>query len=204
MRHPTMCHPSERHPQRLSERRSLETTLWETPWRTIVLFGLLALLVAPGICLAQHDNYEVGLALGLGGSTDDEPDTGLDNFSWQASFAMKIDSKTQWGARLGQLELDTDDAGASGGDLSYVTLSGEYLFPEGFYESGVYLGLGFYDFSGDVSGADDSGVGLVLGVTGDFRLTERLGLSVELSGHGVDLEGLDFLLMGHVGLAYRF
>jgi hypothetical protein len=41
-------------------------------------------------------------------------------------------------------------------------------------------------------------------VTGDFRLTDRFSIVIELSGHYTDLDAADLLAMGHAGVAFRF
>ncbi len=172
--------------------------------RLVILLGLLALTLWPASGQAQsHFPYTVGLMAGLGGSTESDPDTGFGNTSWQAQFAMKIDLNTQWGVRLGQLDLDAD-GDLFDGELGYLTLAGEYLFSERFYKSGVYLGLGLYDFDGARALEDDSSLGAVLGVTGDFELTARFSVLAELSVHYTDLDHSQFFLMGHVGVGYRF
>ena len=163
------------------------------------LFVLLALALVPATGLAQNPyTYTVGLAAGLGGSPEDQPDVGLDNFGWQALFAMKIDTSTQWGVRVGELALD---GGGFDADLRYATVAGEYFFADRVLDSGLYLGLGFYDL--DAFGGD-TGLGAVLGVTGDVDLTERLRLMLELSGHYADLDVTQFFAMAHVGVGYRF
>ena len=166
--------------------------------------GLLVLALLPASSQAQSFKpYTVGLMAGVGGSTESEPDTGLGNFNWQAMFAMKLDLNTLWGVRVGQLDLESD-ADLLDGDLTYLTLVGEYLFADRFYESGLYLGLGLYDFDGGPVWGNDSALGAVLGVTGDFELTERFSLLAEVSVHYADLDHTQFFLMGHVGVGYHF
>ena len=176
----------------------------QTRHRLVPLLGLLVLALWPASSLAQSFHpYTVGLMAGIGGSTESDPDTGLDNFSWQALFAMKLDLNTLWGVRLGQLDLESD-ADLPDGELSYLTLAGEYLFADRFYDSGIYLGLGFYDFDGGSVLGDDSSLGAVLGVTGDFELTDRFSLLLELSAHYADLDQAQFFLIGHVGVGFHF
>jgi len=170
------------------------------PRLTTPLFALLALALVPAAGLAQSAyTYTVGLQAGLGGSIEDQPDVGLDNFGWQALFSMKIDNSTQWGVRVGELALD---GGGFDADLRYLTAAGEYLFADRLLDSGLYIGLGFYDL--DAFGAGDTALGVVLGVTGDVHLTERFSLLLELSGHYADLDAVQFFAMAHVGLGYRF
>ncbi|MCP4656740.1 MAG: hypothetical protein GY856_15110 [bacterium] len=172
---------------------------------TVAILVALALGLVPGSSFAQSRYpYTVGLMGGLGGATDANPDTGLDNVGWQALFAMDIDVRTLFSVRAGQLDLETDAGELYDGELSYVTLSGEYRMTAGFYESGLFLGLGYYNRGGAPLGPDDSALGLTLGSTGDFRLSDRFSLLVELAGHYADLDQAQFFLHGHVGVAFHF
>ena len=76
-------------------------------------------------------------------------------------------------------------------DLTYATVGGEYLFNEGYYTSGVYLGLGWYGLDGgELAESDSEGsIGLALGLTGDFAITKRFSILVELSGHYTEPRG---------------
>ncbi len=172
----------------------------------IAVLILAAAVLWPAAAVAQPvGNYTVGLMVGLGGSADNDPDTGLDNFSWQGLFEMDLEAQTRFAARLGQIDLEVDEAdGQLDGELTYLTVAGQYSFPAGYYESGLYLGLGLYDFSGAALAEDDTGLGVVFGVTGDFPIRERFGVRVELSGHWADLDYADFFAIGHVGVSYRF
>ncbi len=171
----------------------------------VTILVVLALGFLPGSSLAQSRYpYIVGLMGGLGGATDANPDTDLDNVGWQALFAMDIDVRTLFSVRVGQLDLETDAGELFDSELNYVTLSGEYRMTAGFYESGLFLGLGYYDRGGAPLLPDDSAIGLTLGTSGDFRLTDRFSLLIELAGHYADLEQAQFFLHGHVGVAFHF
>ena len=173
----------------------------------VAILAVAALTVVPATVSAQPARtFTLGLQGSIGGFTDAEPDTGFDNLGLQAFFFMEIDHATLFGVRLGQLQLEADDAFGDlyDSDLSYLTLAGEYRFPEAFYESGLYLGLGFYSLDGGPVIEDDTGLGLNLGATGTFRLTDRLSLVVDLSAHYADLDRAQFLFMGNVGLGFSF
>ncbi len=168
----------------------------------LAAFLLLALLPAAASA-QQPSTYAVGLSLGLGGASGSERSTGYDNLGFQAFFSVEIQSRTRFVTRLGQLGLDSKDSTVDA-DLTYLTLAGEYAFNAGSYESGLFLGLGFYDLSSNFGGGDDSALGLTLGTNGDFRLTDHLSLNVELSAHWADLDDAEFFIMGHAGVAYHF
>ena len=166
------------------------------------LATLLTLGLLPAASSAQQPStHVVGLAVGLGGATGSDPSTGYDNFGFQAFFSMEVQNRTRFVTRLGRLALESKDSTVDA-DLTYLTLAGEYSFNAGSYDSGLFLGLGFYDLSADFD--DDSAVGLTFGTNGDFRLTQRLSLNVELSGHWADLDYAQFFVMAHAGIAYHF
>ncbi len=178
------------------------------PSRSLLTYSLAVLVLAglPSVAQAQdYFNFSLGLMATLGGTTDAEPDPGIDNFGFQAVFGYQIDRHTLFKARLGQLDLETDEGnGLYDTELSYVTLGGEYLINSGSYESGLFIGLGFYDLDAAPLIEDESSLGLALGTSGAFRLQDRLDLVVEFSIHYADLDYAQFFLMGHAGLAYRF
>lgn len=154
--------------------------------------------------------FTIGALGGFGGSLDADPGDDLDNTALQLNLALVIEPKTHFGLRLGRLDLDVDDSfeGLTGADLTYLTAAGEYRFEHGYYESGIYAGLGAYRLEGrrlfDGGDEEDTSFGVVLGITGEFDLTRRLGLLVEISGHWADLEPAQLYLLGHLGLAFHF
>lgn len=176
------------------------------------LFLVVALLGLPTAASAQQNElytFTVGVLGGLGGSIDAEPGDSLSNTGLQLNLTMVTESQTHVGFRLGQLALDDDEVFGSltDADLSYVTLGGEYRFSEGFYESGIYIGLGGYRLEGtSFSGQDeqDTAIGLTIGLTGEFPINQWLGVLVELSGHYADLEEAQIFAMGHAGVAIHF
>lgn len=178
--------------------------------KRLVIPSILALLVLwslPAVSRAQNPStYTVGLAAGIGGSTDAEPDTEYDDFGFQLLFALETDVQTEFVVRLGQMDFDAKDdpAGQFDTELTYLTLAGEYKFAASFYESGLFLGLGLYDLSGDGVVEDDSGLGATVGATGNFRLTDRLSFILEFSGHYADVDYAQIFIMGHAGVAYHF
>lgn len=170
---------------------------------------IAALLLLPGAARAQElYTFTAGLLGGIGGSFDVEPGDDLGNTGFQLNLTMVTEPRTHVGFRLGQLSLDSEDrfGSLSEAELSYVTVAGEYRFPQGYYESGLYIGLGGYRLEGSRGGRDeqDTAVGLNLGVTGEFEVTQWLGVLVELSGHYADLDDAQFFGMGHAGLAIHF
>ncbi|HWM94551.1 MAG TPA: hypothetical protein VN493_27600 [Thermoanaerobaculia bacterium] len=173
------------------------------------LFLLAALLLLPGAARAQElYTFSAGLLGGIGGSVDAEPGDDLGNTGFQLNLTMVTEPRTHVGFRLGQLGLDSEDffGSLSDAELSYVTVAGEYRFPQSYYESGLYIGLGGYRLEGNRFGGDetDTAVGLTLGVTGEFRVTQWLGVLVELSGHYADLDEAQFFGMGHGGISIHF
>lgn len=167
------------------------------------LSALLLLGLLPAASSAQQGNHAAGLALGIGGASSADPSTDYGNLGFQAFFSMEVQAGTLFVVRLGRLGLESRDS-AVDADLTYLTLAGEYLFHAGAYQSGLFLGVGAYDFSASRGFGDESALGVTLGTTGDFRLTDRLSLRIEFSGHYADLDYAQFFLMGHAGVAYHF
>jgi hypothetical protein len=149
---------------------------------------------------------------GVGGSVDVKPGSrSYSNASWQVEGLVVTETHTLLGVRAGHLALggkDTLFGSRTGADLSYVTIAGQYMFQESYYDSGVYLGLGGYRLGGNdaVTGASASKTvaGGVLGFTGDFRATRRISVVVELSGHYIDIRNAHIFAMAHGGLAFHF
>ncbi len=170
---------------------------------------LAALLLLPGAARAQEMyTFTAGLLGGIGGSLDAEPGDDLGNTGFQLNLTMVTEPRTHVGFRLGQLSLDGEERFGSltEAELSYVTVAGEYRFPQSYYESGLYIGLGGYRLEGSRGSQDeqDTAIGLNLGVTGEFRVTQWLGVLIELSGHYADLDEAQFFALGHAGLAIHF
>lgn len=170
---------------------------------------LVALLLLPGAARAQEPyTFTVGLLGGLGGSLDADPGDDLGNTGYQLNLAMITEPRTHVGFRLGNLALDSEESFGSltDAELSYITVAGEYRFPESYYESGIFAGLGGYRLEGTRGGQDqsDTALGLTVGVTGEFRVTRWLAVLVELSGHYADFDEAQFFAMGHGGVAVHF
>jgi hypothetical protein len=175
-----------------------------------ILLAVLALAL-PGAAHAQESyTFTVGAFGGLGGSVDADVGDSLDNTGFQLDFGMVIEPKNHLVLRLGQLSLDSDGRfeDLTDADLTYATIGGEYKYRHAYYDSGIYLALGGYRVEGkdffDGESRDDTGVGLALGVTGDFPITRWLSIQVEISGHYADLEGASVFVMGHGGVAAHF
>jgi hypothetical protein len=168
---------------------------------------LLAAIAGPASAQDDHP-FRASLFLGIGGAYDVEPDDDLDHTGYQLGFSWESDWEIMVGVRYGELAWDDDEqlGARTGSDLSYLTIAGEYLFNEGYYQSGLYLGLGWYQLDEDAVAeiSSDSAIGLALGLTGDFGLTRRFSILVDVSGHYTDLDDVDILLMGHAGVGYRF
>ncbi|MEM9594438.1 MAG: hypothetical protein AAGD06_09250 [Acidobacteriota bacterium] len=165
-----------------------------------VIALLLCTLTLPASA-AAGDDFTIALMGGTGGSPDSD---GFGNTSVQALFAMDLAVRTRFVLRAGQMDLDLEQGDFTRGfDLTYVTASTEYQMPSSFYESGLFIGIGFYDLEPDF-GEGENAVGLNLGVTGDFTLTDRWSILAEFSAHWADLDAENFFFLGHVGVAFHF
>ena len=186
------------------------------------LLVVLALLLLPGSSSAQTGSrYTAGLLAGFGGTTATEPasvtvdETFLtgDQFDLglQLVFNTEMRRGTLFGVRVGQMDVEIDNVGSPlafldpvDTELTYATLSGEYPLSAGHYQSGLFFGLGYYGVDGKEFFDDDTGLGLTVGTTGDFRITDRWSVLVEFSGHYADLDYAQFFIMGHVGVGIHF
>ncbi len=180
----------------------------------------LILCCLPGSSAAQSSNrYSAGLMLGYGGATASEPSSAIvddvylldDQFDlgYQLLFNMEVRRGVLFGVRVGQLDVEVANNAVAFGtpvesDLTYLTLSGEYRFTAGAYQSGLFLGVGYYAVDGQSFFDDDTGLGFTVGSAGDFRINDRWSILVELSGHYADLDSSQFFIMGHGGLAFHF
>lgn len=179
----------------------------------LALLAMLTTLALPAAAAAQDlYNWSVGVLGGIGGSVDVKPGSrDFSNGSWQIEGLVLTEPRTFLALRFGNLGLggkDTLFGSRIGADLSYVTLSGQYMFEESYYDSGVYIGLGAYRLGGNdaVTGASASKTvaGGVLGLTGDFKASKRFSVVAEISGHYIDIRDAHIYAMGHLGLAYHF
>jgi len=178
-----------------------------------LLFATAMVLGLPGGAAAQDIyNWTVGLMGGIGGSADVKPGSrNFGNGSYQLEGLALTEPRTVLGLRVGHLALGGNDTlfgSRVGADLSYLTLAGQYMYEESYYDSGVYLGIGGYRLGGRdaVSGLSTSktAIGGVLGLTGEFRTTRHIGILVELSAHYIDVRNSHIFGMAHGGLAFHF
>ncbi len=180
--------------------------IWLAP--VALLAGLLAL---PGAASAQDDRYSfhASASLGIGGSLDANPDPGFDGESFQLGFSWVTQPRTRVGIRVGQLDFGAEEQleNLLGAELSWVNISGEYRYWDRFYESGIFVGLGLYDMDGlalDGSDGSDEAIGIVVGVTGDFPITQHFSAQIELAGHWAELDGTQLFGTLHGGVSYSF
>lgn len=179
--------------------------------RLVFVAALLALAALPGRAQAQElYTFTVAGLGGVGGSIDADPGDDLGNPSLQVNFAIITEPKTHLVFRLGRVDLDIDEGFGilDNAELTYLTAAGEYRYYQSFYQSGIYLGLGAYRLEGTdfftLRDEEETAIGAVLGLTGEFEINRHLGVLVEVSGHWADLDQAQVFAMGHVGLAFHF
>lgn len=175
----------------------------------LLLALLVTLIAAPRSEAQQLYLYTVSALGGFGGSIDAEPGDGLTNTGFQLGISYVTEPRTRVGVRLGKIGLGDDEAFNEllDADLTYATVAGEYLFSEPYYDSWVYIGLGAYEVEGTpLFGGDgnESALGGVVGVTGEFHVTQSLDFLVEFSGHYVTFDQSQLFAMGHAGVAFHF
>jgi len=175
--------------------------------RLLLIAGLLLLPAAAGA--QELYTYTVDILGGIGGSFDADPGSSLTNTGFQVNLGIVTEPHTQVVLRTGKLGLDKDTFFGSlrDADLSYVTVGGEYLARQAFWDSGIYLGLGGYRLNGtQASGRsrEETSWGLAVGVTGELPITQHLGVLAEVSGHYINFNEAQFFGMAHAGIAIHF
>jgi len=173
-----------------------------------MILTIATLVVGLGLAepaTAQSSNMYIGGLLGIGGSLDGQLDDGFNDLAYQLEYGLFVERKGLVVVRAGQMSV----AGSPDleGDLTYVNIAGEYRFFDRWYDSGVYAGLGWYGVGLDNANAgflDDEGIGVVVGVTGDFSINEDWSVLVEFAGHWLDTELVRFAAAAHVGVAWKF
>lgn len=177
---------------------------------SLLLLLLLALAAAPLAAQGEPYSFDLGLAYGMGGSLDLDPDPGLTNSAFSAHALMVVERFTLVGVRAARIEFDDDEGfgpGQGKGELEYAALVGEYRYPKGYYDVGIYLGLGGYRVSGELEDGEvlsDTALGVAFGVTGEFKLYRWLYLVAEVNAHYAFLEEANLFGGATVGLGVRF
>ena len=182
-------------------------------WTPLVLAIILAVTLMPVDAQAQDVGITLALSGGVGGSPDSD---GYGGSGFQLLAGMEFSPRTLTAVRFGELSTDleftTDSATfVEDADLTYLTVGTEYRRGADYYDSGLFIGIGYYKLEGTrPSGLptgdlpiDEDSLGLSMGVTGDFRINKRFSALVEISGHYADFDDVQFFLMGHVGLAFK-
>lgn len=173
-------------------------------WVLVVAFSLSA--SAAGAQQTRH--FSFGVLTGIGSALDAD-DADANNFSLQVNLAFLTELKTQIGVRLGTIEFDSSDRLDSlmGGDLTYLTIAGEYRFSESFFESGLFLGVGIYELDGVTPAGvaeSQSAIGLTAGVSGEFPVNPRWSVLVELVAHRAEFDAAKLFGSAAVGFLYHF
>lgn len=182
--------------------RSLTPTVW-------ILAAAFAFTAASGASAAETYTFTLLLEGSMGGAVQesDGSDSGLDNSGFQLGFSVVGTGEVHVGGRVGSMDFDEGLGGLGDASLDYVTLGGDYRFFEGFYDSGVFIGLGYYEVEGVGFFGEpetDSSLGVALGLTGEFEINPRTGLQLELTSHVTDLGIAELFLTFHAGLAIHF
>ncbi len=183
-----------------------------TATRTLVLAAALAAagVLAPRAAAAELYHFTASAFVGFGGSVDAEPGDGFDNTGVQLGFSYLTEPLTRVAVRVGEFGLADggDFERLTDADLTYLTVSGEYLFAEPWYDSWVFVGLGYYSVGGDArfgGGDEDEGaLGGTIGITGEFQITRRVDFVVELAGHYADFDDSQIFGAAHAGVAFHF
>ncbi len=181
--------------------------------RAFLVSGVVAAALAVP-CVAQPStNTSIAVLGGVGGSPDSESYTGshlqaLVSFEWKRNTAAQF--------RVGSLEIDLPtsfDTIFQPADMTYVSVATEYRTSADYYESGFIIGFGYYNLQSDllvVPGqavffeTDEDSFGLHIGSSGDFSLTQRWSVLVEVMGHYADFDAEQLFLTAQAGIRFRF
>jgi hypothetical protein len=182
--------------------------------RSILAFLVAVALFAGGSAaleaqLQENYTYTLGVLGGIGGALDADIDPGLGEPSLMIVAAMVTEARTLVGIRAGRLKIEDDEGFEEflGAELEYLNISGEYRFSQGFYDYGVYLGVGYYQLSGELrvgGDHDESDLGGVVGFTGDFDITPHISIVGDLSVHYVWVDAASIYGMANIGVAFHF
>jgi hypothetical protein len=176
---------------------------------TLGCLGCLGFFGGSAAARAQ-DLYSVQINLfgGAGGSHDAEPGDGFGNQALELGVLVPTEVGTAVGVRIGRLTFDeTFDRFDPDAKLEYVTIGGEYRTHEGFYTSGLFLGLGGYRLDGSTPSRreeQDEAFGLAFGVTADFPLTRHFSVGLQLTAHYIDFDNQQLFATGLGGISVRF
>ena len=170
------------------------------------LIALTLLVITSAAASAQGSVFSVALSGGLAGSFDEE--SGFSNTTFQARFAFETAQNQFLSIRLGRMDFAGESLSlVNDPTIDYVTVAGEYLFSEGNYESGFFMGLGLYDLTGmdnNLASADEGTVGLIFGAVGEFDVAERWFIYGEAAFHYINLDAAQMFADLQVGLGFRF
>lgn len=174
--------------------------------RALKSLGLAGLLLALGLVAAApaaaQNQYQLAALGGVGGSLDGDP---LSHPALELQFGYPRGVRDLVVFRLGRLDLSADDDLFDvDGELSWFTLTSEYRLPDDYYISGLFLGLGYYQRRNDNGIGDDEGVGVTIGVDGEFAITDHWGVLLQLTGHWADLAGDQVWTTAMGGVTFSF
>jgi hypothetical protein len=176
----------------------------------MVLVALGALLAATPAHAVEPYYMEVGVLGGVGGPLDvTGADPGLGNRTLQLQLGLLTEPATLVQLRLGRFDFGNEQLGnLDSARLDYATIAGEYRFSYGWYDSGMFLGLGGYRLEGDrVDGSgstSNTAFGVTFGVTGEFELSHRFFLVGEVAAHYAELHDAKLFGDAKFGIALHF
>ncbi len=177
----------------------------------VAALGAALFLAPPRAAPAQDYTWTLAFMGGVGSALSE---SGGAEPGYQVGFGLQFEQQANLWLHVGQLDFETGSGvGAlTDGTIDYVNVGGEYQFAESFYDSGLFIGLGAYDLEsrrilpdGLLAPADSETVlGLVIGATGEFKITPNFVFLAEITGHILDADDLRVLGTAHAGLAFHF
>ncbi|MDH3745549.1 MAG: hypothetical protein OES47_10665, partial [Acidobacteriota bacterium] len=113
----------------------------------LVLAGLLVVVAFAMPHQAAADTFTFFLQGGVGGPVnEDSTDSAGFETAFQLGFTVASRGDIEVGGRAGRVDFAPGDqlGPLAAPTLDYLTLGGDYQFNEGFYQSGIFIGLGYY------------------------------------------------------------
>lgn len=179
--------------------------------RWCVVLLVLAALAWSSPARAESDfTFRAAVLGGLGGPADSDHDKDFDHEAFQIEVGMVTNASTLATVRFGTLDLDDGEPyeGLDHAELKYANIAGEYRFDQGYYDFGIYLGLGAYKLDGDpLPGAADgqTAVGIAFGINGDFDINRHFAITAGASAHYAFFDKRSNLYANALaGVAFRF
>jgi hypothetical protein len=180
---------------------------------SLIPVALVATIIALAPTPVQAQDYTWSLSL-MGGIGSALREGGGSGGGYQVGFGLQFEPGANVWLHAGELDFETGSGvgDLADGTITDVNLGGEYQFNENYYDSGIFIGLGAYDLESRLvlaegvlaPAASETVLGLVLGATGEFKITPSFVFLVEVTAHILDSSDVRVLGTAHAGFGLHF